>query len=152
MSKGYVKFNDDGTVETLGTMAYEAVEDFAPNSVYEKVLGFAENVDGTAVATTALYTCPASRIAVPTKLILVANTVAGFTIVGIGDVGVGSADILPATTFTALNAAGKYLPTLIITPARLVVAADVVNLNITTAFTATTFSMAAILMGFEIPT
>lgn len=51
-----------------------------------------------------------------------------------------------------LDAAGSYLSVYALTPARVVEAADVVNLNITTAFTATTFSMAAILVGLEVPT
>lgn len=150
MSRGYVKFNDDGTIETAGTAAYAAVEDFAPAGVYEKVLGTANVADATATGSVNLYTCPASRIAIPSRLIVLATDLTGFVSTAIFTVGVTGGDIISATTLTDLTTAGSFTQVQT-TTARYMLATEVAVFNLLTAYVATTASLAVVLMGIEAP-
>lgn len=150
MSRGYVKFNDDGTIEGVGTAAYAAVEDFAPAGVYEKVLGTANIADATATGSINLYTCPTGRIAVPSRILILAPDLTGFVSTGIFILGVTGGDIIPSTSLTDLTAAGLYtrVP---VTTARYMLATEVAVFNLLTAYVATTATLAVVLMGIEAP-
>ena len=118
---------------------------------YERILGVATGIDATSTGTIALYTCPASTIAVVTKVIVLVEAMSGFSVAGIGDIGVSSGDIVPSTTFTGLDDATKNFQLVTSGIVHTVVATEVVNLNLTTAFTATSCVLAVAVLGFEVP-
>lgn len=117
-----------------------------------QILSSTTGINGTVAATTALYTVPAGKQAV--VLAIIFRVTASSTVISVGSASVGQNagvnDIMPITALTSLTAANTALPVFMNVPIQVVQTGNIISLKITTAYVATTLTLAVELIGYLI--
>lgn len=120
----------------------------AANSTIQN-LSTTPGIDGTQLSTTTLYT--PSGLSLVTFGVIVRVT-ASVGIISVCSLSVGQNagvdDIIPITPLTNLNATGKYLSVIAFNPAVLVPSGTPIKIKITTAYVATSITLAVDLCGY----
>lgn len=117
------------------------------------LLSTISSIDGTAVATTNLYTVPAGKTAVITSAMIRCTAMSAFVGVGTGGIGVaaGEDDIFPAVALAGLSAAGLvFYLTNYRTTGTTVAAGGIIKLGIDVAFVAGSATLSIDLIGYLI--
>lgn len=134
---------------TLNTLLFSSAE--GGGAVVEQKLSTTTGIDGTAVATTNLYTVPSGKTAVITRAVVRVTTATAITVAGTAGIGIaaGEDDIFNSTTLTGIttttsafmfsNTFGKF---------QLGAATNVIKFGIDTGYTATVATLAVDLFGY----
>lgn len=113
------------------------------------VVSTTTGIDGTAIATTPIYTVPAGKSFVFVGAVVRMTAVSGFVTTGTAGVGVTGNDIVPLEALTGLNTTTEaYSMTDPNTAFRVGAAADVVNFNISVGYVAGSATLSVDLIGY----
>lgn len=118
----------------------------------EGVIASVNSINLANTGTTALYIVPANIEIITSKILIIPETVTGFVTPATSNVGVnaGVGDIIAGDAVADLNAAGLVSILEPIAAAKIAVATDTINFNVTVAATATVFVATVVLVGLLI--